>query len=84
MPNEGSRVSFGREDFDGLVSRIVDGELPGHSTSFVESERFQASIATNGEVGGVPILVDHKASLTLDVELCRDSEILLRGAARNL
>ena len=67
IPNEGFRVSF--EDFDGLVSRI--GELPGHGASCVESERFQAGVATNGEAGGVPILADQKASLALNAELCR-------------
>lgn len=69
MPDEGFRISF--EDFDGLVSRIVDGELPGHGASCVESERFQAGVATNGEAGDVPILADQKASLALNVKLCR-------------
>jgi hypothetical protein len=70
MPDKRTRVSFSREDFDSLVTGVVDDELLGLDANCVESERFQTDIASS-EVNSISVFADHKGSLAFIVELCR-------------
>ena len=81
VPDEGARVSFSGEDFSSRVARVVDTELDGLDADFVLSERNQAGVASDGEVGSVAVFADDKAALAFAVELCRRGEVFFRGAA---
>lgn len=65
VPDEGARVPLGGEGF----ARLVDAELDGLDADFVESERHQASIASDGEVCSVAVFTNDKAALAFAVKL---------------
>jgi len=73
IPNEGARVSSGREGFDGLVvARVVDGKLPGHDAKVFSSVGLQSGVAPDSETGGVTVLSNGKTTPALGVDLGRD------------
>ena len=82
--DEGARVSLGGEGFDApLDTRVVDAELDGLDADFIESERHQAGVTPNGEVGGVAVFTDDKATLAFTVELWGVGGVLFCGATLN-
>jgi hypothetical protein len=80
VPDKGARVSLGGKRDGSPVLRVVYSEFDRRLADFVEGERLEACVSSDGEVGSIAVFTDDEAALAFFVELCWGGEVGLRRA----
>ena len=80
IPNQGARISSGREWFEGVVPVVVNGDLDGLDAKVGLKVGLQSGVAPDSEVGGVAVLTDGQTTPTLRIVLARYGKTELRSA----